>query len=193
MPSGWLATAGAVAWQRHPSPCAVRYHSSPQVTARTIKTDNTGGTVPDNISVVRSYIEGIHGKSSEEHALSRNNAALERSISLLHDECELINPILNPARGVVDLDAMPADGILRGKGALMRDIELVTNLWDIQMSEPSFCDAGDFVILKASLVTAGLKSGRSVASKFVELFFLRGERISRIEIFSDTLAWHEAL
>jgi ketosteroid isomerase-like protein len=148
--------------------------------------------VPTNIEIARAYIEGIHGNGSDTHVL-RHDDASKASVSLIDEDMELVNPILDPLRGVIGLADGPVGGVLRGVTALADDLALVTKLWDIKMHEAAFYDADEFVALRGTLTTTGVRGGHPVKSDFAELFFIRDGKIYRVEIYSDTLAWKQSL
>jgi ketosteroid isomerase-like protein len=142
-----------------------------------------------SLDIVRRFLDSL-GETDSEHTLTGPRADAH---SLMHPDCVLINPTLNPARGLVPPTQAPPDGIFRGPTGIDEDMALLTSLWDIRVREPELYDLGDVVLFKGVAAATGKATGKSNESDFLELFWVKDGLITKIHASSDTKALWDLL
>jgi hypothetical protein len=145
-----------------------------------------------DVAVVRSYMAHLYGQDPHNHEIEVGGAGTVSAV--IHPDCELVNPLLHPARGIVIDSAIPADGVIRGSECLSIDLRVMTENWVMEIVSSELIDVGEFVMLKGrSIVSGRARGGPPTKLDFVELFWITDERVGRIEVFVDTKAFADAL
>jgi ketosteroid isomerase-like protein len=142
-----------------------------------------------NLDIVRRFLDAL-GETDSEHTLTGPRAGAH---ALMHPDCVLINPTLNPARGLVRGAEAPAGGVFRGPTGIDEDMALLTSLWDIRIRDPELYGLGDVVLFKGVAVATGRGTGKSNESDFLELFWVKDGLITKIHASSDTKALWDLL
>lgn len=145
-----------------------------------------------NLDVVRRFVEGVEDADGRHHVLGADEAA-HASVASLHPDVEVFSPVMHPDRGIAAPDEVPPDGVFHGRDSLPAGLALMTRHWEIQVSDRSFLEAGDVIVMSGTVTVKGVVTGRTSRSRFVELFHIRDGMIAKIESYLDTLAWSEVL
>ena len=146
----------------------------------------------ENLSLVLEFLKLV-GEAEENRVVSEHNIDFTKLKKLLSDDFVIVNPLFHPAHGIVKGVTDTSDGSLHGPDGMEKDIKATASHFKFSVKDFTHYDAGDVILFRGTISILGARSGKSVETKFAELFFVEDGLIRRIEPYLNVNALREVL